>query len=118
MTAIEAVQTAPFEQWDDGSVRIAGTRIHLYLILHNYKQGASAEELNHRFPALSLEKARAVIAYYLDHQSELDAYLQRQDEEEAAFMKQLEADPKYQADRAALRERLMRCRQEMQNNRS
>ena len=116
MTAIETVQTAPFEQWSDGSVRITGTRVHLYLILHYYKQGASAEEINYSFPAVSIKQAQAVIAYYLSHQSELDAYLQRQEEEEAAFMNQLEADPKYQAERAALRERLIRRWDERQKS--
>jgi hypothetical protein len=86
------------------------------LILHRYKQGASAEEINHSFPAVSLEQAQTVIAYYLSHQTELDAYLKQQDEEETAFMKQLDADPKYQAERAVLRERLMRRWNERQKS--
>ncbi len=116
MVAVETVQATPFEQWSDGSVRIVGTRVHLYLILHHFKQGASAEEINERFPAVSLEKAHSVIAYYKSHQAELDAYLQKGDEEEAAFMKRLEADPNYQAERVAIRERLMRRWEEMQRN--
>lgn len=114
MVATEAVQIAPFEQWADGSIRITGTRLHLYLVLRRYKQGASALEIAESFPAISLEETQSVIAYYLSHQAELDAYLQQGDEQEAAFMKQLEADPKYQADRAEFRERLMRRKEEMQ----
>ncbi|MEP7338368.1 MAG: DUF433 domain-containing protein [Acidobacteriota bacterium] len=117
MVAIETVQAVPLTQLPNGAIRVAGTRVSLDTILYHYKQGASAEEITNRFPAVPLEKVYAVIAYYLSHQTELDAYLQQQEEEEAAFMKQLEADPQYQAERVALRERLMRRWDEMQKNR-
>ncbi|MBI1764796.1 MAG: DUF433 domain-containing protein [Acidobacteria bacterium] len=116
MTAIEAVQTVPLTQTPEGVIRVTGTRVPLDTILHHYKQGASAEEITNRFPAVSLCQVHAVLAYYLSHRAELDAYLQKQEEADAAFQKQLEADPQYQADRVAFRERLMRRWAERQTN--
>ena len=116
MTAIEAVQTVPLTQTPEGVIRISDTRVPLETILYHYKQGASAEEIVNRFPAVSLGQVHAVLAYYLSHQVELDAYLQEQEEADAAFQKQLEANPQYQADRVAFRERLMQRWTERQKN--
>ena len=107
MTAIEAVQTVPFTQTTEGVIRITGTRVSLDTILHHYQRGASPEEITNRFPTVSLGQVHAVLAYYLSYQVELDAYLKEQEAADAAFLKQLEADPQYQADRVAFRERLM-----------
>ena len=112
--AIEAVQTVPLNQWDDGTIRVTGTRVPLDTIIYHYNQGAIAEEIVNRFPAVSLEKMHSVIAYYLSHKSELDAYLEEQEKADAAFIKQLETDPQYQADRVAFRDRLTRRWEEMQ----
>jgi hypothetical protein len=46
----------------------------------------------------------------------LDAYLKEQEALDAAFLKQLKADPKYQAGRIEFRERLMRRWAELQKN--
>ncbi len=114
MVAIESVQTVPLEKWEDGTIRVTGTRVPLDTILYHYNQGAIPEEIVNRFPSVSLEKSYSVIAYYLSHKTELDAYLKEQEEADAAFLKQLEADPQYQADRVAIRERLTRRWEEMQ----
>ncbi len=116
MTAIEAVQTVPLTQTPEGVIRITGTRLPLDTIMRHYNRGASAEELTNRFPAVSLSQVHAVLAYYLTHRAELDAYLKEQEALDAAFLKQLEADPKYQADRVEFRERLMRRWEELQKN--
>jgi uncharacterized protein (DUF433 family) len=115
--AIEAVQTVPLTQTPEGVIRITGTRLPLDTILYHYNRGASAEEITNRFPAVSLSQVHAVLAYYLTHRAELDAYLKEQEALDAAFLKQLEADPKYQADRIEFRERLMRRWEELQKNR-
>ena len=103
---LEPVQAVPLTQTPEGIIRVTGTRLPLDTILHHYKQGASAEEIVNRFPAASLAQVHAILAYYLTHQTKLDAYLQEQDEAAEAFQRQLEADPQYQANRVAFRERL------------
>jgi uncharacterized protein (DUF433 family) len=57
--------------------RIAGTRISLDSIVHAYWNGQTAESIAQSFPGLSLEQVHGALAYYLAHQSEIDAYLQQ-----------------------------------------
>ncbi|HVX86086.1 MAG TPA: DUF433 domain-containing protein [Phycisphaerae bacterium] len=59
----------------DGELRITGHRISLPEILWEYNEGRSAEELVLRFPTLKLATIHKAIAFYLDHQPDLDAYL-------------------------------------------
>ena len=116
MTVIEAVQIVPLTQTAEGVIRVTDTRVPLDTILHHYQRGASPEEITNRFPAVSLGQVHAVLAYYLSHQAELDAYLKEQEAADAVFLKQLDADPQYQADRVAFRERLMQRWADRQKN--
>lgn len=59
----------------DGEIRIAGHRISLYDVLWEYNQGKTVEELALRFPTVKRATLHRVIAFYLDNQPEVDAYL-------------------------------------------
>ena len=65
----------PLETWDDGSIRVTGTRLHYYLFLHFYKDEHRPEHLREAFPFLSLGTIHVLIGYYLQHQPELDTWL-------------------------------------------
>ena len=58
-------------------------------IIYKFRQGRSPEAIQDAFPALSLSQVYAAIAYYLDHQSEIDAYLARNEETEAEFTREI-----------------------------
>jgi uncharacterized protein (DUF433 family) len=58
-----------------GTVRVAGMRLTLDTVIALYRQGRTAEEIQRSFDGLLLADIHAVIAYYLHHQAELDAYL-------------------------------------------
>jgi hypothetical protein len=58
-------------------------------IVYKFQQGRSPESIQDSFPALSLSQVYAAIAYYLDHQAELDAYLARNEASEAEFSREL-----------------------------
>ncbi len=60
----------------DGEVRVVGHRISLYHLLTHYNAGESPESIALVFPTLKTSTIHKVIAFYLDHQPELDAYLQ------------------------------------------
>jgi uncharacterized protein (DUF433 family) len=66
-----------------GYVHLTGHRIGLVDIIHFYNQGDSTEMLAARFPSVSLPMHQQVIAYYLDHQSEVDEYVARHEAEMA-----------------------------------
>ena len=54
MPVLESTQDVPLMVSEDGTIRITGTRVSLDSVLHHYQQGATAEEIALRFPALRL----------------------------------------------------------------
>lgn len=59
----------------DGEIRLVGHRIGLYQFIFYYNQGFTAEMLLGQFPTLELATIHKVIAFYLDHQAEVDRYV-------------------------------------------
>ena len=59
-----------------GTVRVAKTRVSLDSVKVAFDQGATAEEIVHRFPVLRLADVYAIITYLLQHRREVDEYLQ------------------------------------------
>lgn len=64
-----------FEFIDSKAIRIAGTRIGIETVLHNYLQGAGPEEIVLGYPTLSLEQVHATITYYLANREKVESYL-------------------------------------------
>jgi uncharacterized protein (DUF433 family) len=89
-------------QLPDGEISLTGHRIGLYHIVHYYREGFSPEMLACQYPTVPLATIHKVIAYYLEHQAEVDAYV-------AACREQLDqqrlAQPSH-PDMATLRKRL------------
>lgn len=73
----------------DEVYRVKGTRVALDSIIYQFRQGHSPEAIQDAFPALSLSQVYAAIAYYLDHQAELDAYLAHNEMTEAEFSREI-----------------------------
>lgn len=59
----------------DGEIRFTGHRIGLEHLVDAYNEGDSAEMLASRYPTLSLSLVHRAIAFYLDNQDEVDAYV-------------------------------------------
>lgn len=57
-----------------GTIRVGGTRVTLDSVIGAYKRGDSPEEIAEGFPGLALADIYAVIAYYLAHRDEAEAY--------------------------------------------
>jgi uncharacterized protein (DUF433 family) len=95
----------PLKVWEDGSIRIHGSRMQLYLVIEAWQSGASPEYIsNQMYPSLSLADTHAVIAYYLRHKEELAEYFRKQDEEAEKVMQAYKNSPAYQAQRRKLLE--------------
>jgi uncharacterized protein (DUF433 family) len=73
----------------DRVYRIKGTRVALDSVIYQFQQGRSPEAIQDAFPALSLGQVYAAIAYYLDHQEELDAYLAYNEATEEEFSREI-----------------------------
>ena len=60
---------------DDGWIHVTDHRIGLEDIMFFHRRGDSPEMLHVRFPTVSLSTFYRVIAYYLDNQIEVNAYV-------------------------------------------
>jgi uncharacterized protein (DUF433 family) len=59
----------------NGGYYVAGSRVSLASIIHEYRDGAAPETIRQNFPTLSLEQIHGAIAYYLGHRHEAETYL-------------------------------------------
>jgi uncharacterized protein (DUF433 family) len=64
-------------QDNDGYIHVAGHRIGLQDLVYYYNEGHSAEALADMFPTLTLALIHKLIAFYLEHRVDMDAYVAR-----------------------------------------
>ena len=107
MTPIETLQTVPLAITEDGTIRIAGSRVSLESVLYHFKLGAAPEEIAHKFPSLSLADIYAVIAYYLNHRKPVEEYLLQSEAASDSVQSEIEARPGYHTAMTEIRERLL-----------
>jgi uncharacterized protein (DUF433 family) len=75
-----------------GVVRVGTSRMTLDLVVEQYENGMTPEDMVRAYYALLLEDAYAAIAYYLRHREDVRAYLRRREEEAAALQVKIEAE--------------------------
>ena len=61
----------------DGAYWVAGTRVSLDSVVYAFLEGLSPESIVDSFDMLTLEEVFGVLAFYLGHRDEIDAYLRR-----------------------------------------
>jgi len=77
---------------EGGAVRVGKSRVTLDLVVEQYENGMTPENLVRAYDTLDLGDVRAVIAYYLRHPEEVRAYLRRREEEARALRAKIEAE--------------------------
>src|ERR1041385_829048 len=102
MTTLERKQTLPLRLTEDGTIRVANSRVSLDSVVHHYKLGASAEQIAQKFPSLDLADVYAAITYYLNHEEAVEEYLRQQEASGDEVQKKIESDPRYQKNSADL----------------
>ena len=75
-------------------------------LVHQFKSGATAEQIQEDFPSLALRDIYAIIAYYLQHSKEVDDYLR----EQAQAAKELRSEVESTLGTGAVRDRLRQRR--------
>jgi uncharacterized protein (DUF433 family) len=100
-----ATQTPPLVSDTNGVVRVGNTRVTLDTVISAFSDGATAEEIVQQYPSLNLADVYQVIAYYLRHPADAEAYLRERRTKAEAVQKQNEArfDPKGIRDRLLAR---------------
>jgi uncharacterized protein (DUF433 family) len=105
MTLAILAEPAPLQANEDGVILVGKTRVTLDTVVSVFNQGATAEEIVNRYPSLNLADVYATIAFYLKHQSEVEAYLQQrqQQAQEIRVINQARFDPQGLRDRLLAR---------------
>lgn len=72
--------TNQYVELREGGYYVAGTRIGLDVLVHEFRDGRSADAIFEAYPSIgSLAKAYGVITFVLEHPDEVEAYLADQD---------------------------------------
>jgi uncharacterized protein (DUF433 family) len=82
----------PLRVDEGGALRIGKTRISLDLVVEQYNNGMTPEDMVRAYDTLLLADVHEVIAYYLRHRDEVHAYLKRRFEEAEALRARIEAE--------------------------
>jgi uncharacterized protein (DUF433 family) len=98
-------ESLPLETDSDGVIRVRGTRITLDTVWGAFKEGATAEEIVHQYPSLSLADAYQTIGYCLRHPAVVDAYLAKRGEASEEVRRSNESRWRPEGIRARLLER-------------
>ncbi len=113
MQTLESIQTFNLTKTSDGTIRVGKTRVALESIVHHFSQGATAEEIAQKFPALKLAEIYGVISYLLDNQEEVAKYVLQQETESDKL--QAELEPRFQPAISELRTRILARWEKRQN---
>ena len=66
-----------YVEWRDEGYWIANSRVSLDTIVYAFLDGQSPESIAQSLPVLTLEQIYGSIAFFLAHQPEVEAYLER-----------------------------------------
>jgi uncharacterized protein (DUF433 family) len=69
-------EPTPFQQDEDGVLRVGGTRVTLDSVISAFKKGSAAEEILLKYPSLNLTDIYATITYYLWRRDSVEEYLE------------------------------------------
>jgi uncharacterized protein (DUF433 family) len=103
MSPVVAAEPVPLTTDADGVMRVSGTRVTLETLVGAFHEGATAETIVEQYPSLQLAAVYTVIGYYLHHEAEVRAYLQRRRQEGAQARRENET----RFDPMGIRDRLL-----------
>ncbi len=75
-----------------GVVRVGASRVSLDVVVEQYENGMTPDELVRAYDTLALADVFAAVAYYLRHRAEVAAYLNRRHEKAAVLGGTVETD--------------------------
>jgi uncharacterized protein (DUF433 family) len=75
MLFVPTAEPIPLVADANGVIGVSQTRITLDTVITAFLEGCTAEEIREQYPSIQLSDIYFAIGYYLQHQSEVDAYL-------------------------------------------
>src|SRR5215207_7274281 len=82
----------PIRVDDGGAIRVGNSRVSLDLVVEQYENGMTPEDMVRAYDTPVLADVYAVIAFYLRHRDEVRAYLKRREEEAGALRSKIETE--------------------------
>jgi uncharacterized protein (DUF433 family) len=104
--------TVPLVQWENGTIRVRGSRVTLDTIVHKMEMGDSVERIHRGFPTVSVKQIKEILAWYFANKVEADEYLREQEATGDYIRKTIESTPEYRA----FREEFLRRKAEFRKN--
>src|SRR5262245_31613112 len=104
MDIILQTEAPPLRRDASGALHIDRSRVLLELVIRAFQDGATPEVIAHRYPSATLADIYAVIAYYLRHREDIEAYLAEREQQAQEVRQCIES---HQGDLADLRARLL-----------
>lgn len=100
--AIEA-EIPPLHADPSGALRVGRSRVLLEMVIRAFQDGATPETIVQRYPTTTLGDVYSVVAYYLRHRDDVEAYLAEREERAGEVCRRFE---ERQGDLGELRRRL------------
>jgi len=97
-------EVPPLRQDSTGALRIGTSHVLLELIIRAFQDGATPEAIVQRYPTTTLPDVYAVIAYYLRHREDVEAYLAEREQRAGEVRQRIESR---QGDLGEIRHRLL-----------
>lgn len=82
----------PLRLDESGTIRVGNSRIRLDLVVEQYENGMTPEDMVRAYDTLELADVHAAIAYYLRHRDEVRAYLKRRKNEAETLRAKIESE--------------------------
>jgi len=102
-------EAPPLREDAAGALRVGHSRVLLELVIRAFQDGAAPETIVQRYSSLNLADVYSVVAYYLRHREEVDAYLAERERKATQVRQRIEGQ---QPDLSRIRDRLLARRQE------
>ena len=91
---MSAVTTTHVDLDENGVAWVDDTNVKVIeIVIDKLAHGSSPEEMHFQYPHLSLAQIHAALAYYYDHQTELDAEIERRRQEADELVKKVSDTP-------------------------
>jgi uncharacterized protein (DUF433 family) len=111
MSFTPKAEPVPIMSNADGVALVTGTRIPIDTIIYTFLDGSTPEQIAQKFPVLELGQIYLVIAYYLNHRADVDAYLAKRRVNSDSVRSQNEKH----SPSVGIRERLLARKQHIEN---
>lgn len=91
MTITLHADPVPLRIDDTGTIRVGSSRVTLDVLLQYWRTGMTPEEIARGLDTINLADVHGALAYYFRHQTEIDHYLRRREEEAEKLRQEIES---------------------------